>query len=219
MVNHPTFVARNVKDYLRLEEIRLDANPLTTVGRALARGEWNPFRWPWRGALTIASIAVQPPAHPASYTYYSMVPIRFGKWIAKYRARPVGDVSTLQLPVSAMTHSDVMGLALTETLRTHPVAFDFEVQLRTSAQTMPIEDATVEWPETESPYCPVARLVLAPQDISLESVRGCESLSFNVWHGLDAHRPLGGLNRVRRRAYEVSSAWRSTHATITALDR
>jgi len=95
------------------------------------------------------------------------------------------------------------------------VTFDFEVQLRTSEQTMPIEDATVEWPEAESPYCPVARVVLSPQDITLPSVQACESVTFNIWHALVAHQPLGGINRVRRRAYEVSSAWRTSQASVT----
>ena len=35
-----------------------------------------------------------------------------------------------------------------------------------------------------------------------------QNLAFNVWHALAAHRPLGGINRVRRAAYPVSSAWR-----------
>jgi len=214
MVNHPTFVARNVKDYLRLEEARLDSNPLKTVGRAIARGAWNPFRWPWRGALTVAGIAVQAPAHPASYTYYSMVPIRFGNWVAKYRARPAGDVSSLSMGTSVVTHSEAMRLALVETLRTHAATFNVEIQLRTLDQAMPIEDATVGWPEADSPYCPVAKIVLAPQDITLPAVQACENLSFSVWHALAAHQPLGGINRLRRRAYEVSSAWRTSARNV-----
>jgi hypothetical protein len=35
-----------------------------------------------------------------------------------------------------------------------------------------------------------------------------EHLSFSPWHGLVEHEPLGGINRVRRRVYEVISARR-----------
>ena len=41
--------------------------------------------------LAVGRIAGQLPAHPASNTYFSMAPIRFGKYVAKYRAKPAGD--------------------------------------------------------------------------------------------------------------------------------
>ena len=49
------------------------------------------FHWHWREMLTVARIAGQLPAHPASNTYFSMAPIRFGNYVAKYRAKPTGD--------------------------------------------------------------------------------------------------------------------------------
>ena len=42
-----------------------------------------------------------------------------------------------------------------------------------------------------------------------------QNLAFNVWHALAVHRPLGGINRVRRLAYPVSSAWRRQQAGVT----
>lgn len=212
MVNHPTFVVRNVKEYLRLHESRLASGALAAAGSLLTQGEWNPLHWSWQGALAVAAVAVQPAAHPASFTYYSMVPFRFGKWIAKFRVRPAGDISgfSLEMAASVLTQADAMRLALAESLQQRDVAFSVEVQLWTSESTMPIEDATVEWPEAESPYQPVARLVLPRQDIGSASALKIEETTFNVWHGLASHRPLGGINRVRRRAYEVSSIWRLT---------
>jgi hypothetical protein len=107
------------------------------------------------------------------------------------------------------TSSDAMRLALEETLRTEQVMFEFQVQLRTSETTMPIEDATVEWPEQESSYRTVAHLLLPRQNIEfLRMDDAYTNLAFNVWHCLAAHRPLGGINRVRRQVYPVSAAWR-----------
>lgn len=66
---------------------------------------------------------------------------------------------------------------------------------------MPIEDATVEWPERESPYRTVATLCLPPQALSAvpdDSVE--ERRSFTVWNALADHRPLGGIDRSRRLA-------------------
>jgi catalase len=213
MINHPVFFARNVKDYLRLEQVlvQADDSSLATLQGALTGGDWNPLHWHWREMLTVAQIAGQLPAHQASNTYFSMAPIRFGNYVAKYRAKPAGDRhdSYLDLIKRLGSESDAMRLALEETLRTQEVLFEFQVQLRTSEQTMPVEDAGVEWPESESPYRTVAHLLLPRQEIGLLRQQDAyRNLSFNVWHALAAHRPLGGINRVRRWAYPLSSAWR-----------
>ena len=213
MINHPVFFAKNAKDFLRLEQVvvQADDSTLATAHGALTGGDWNPLHWHWREVLTVAQIAGQLPAHPASYTYFSTAPIRFGKYVAKYRAQPAGDRldSYLDLVKRLGSDGDAMRLALEETLRTQELLFEFQVQLRTSEPTMPIEDATVEWPESESPYRTVAHLLLPRQEIALlQKQDAYQNLAFNVWHALRAHRPLGGINRVRRFAYPLSSAWR-----------
>jgi hypothetical protein len=213
MINHPVFFARNVKDYLRLEQVlvQADDSSLATLQEALTGGDWNPLHWHWREMLTVAQIAGQLPAHPASNTYFSMAPIRFGNYVAKYRAKPAGDRhdSYLDLIKRLASESDAMRLALAETLQTQEVLFEVQVQLRTSERTMPVEDAGVEWPESESPYHTVAHLLLPRQEIELLRQQAAyRDLSFNVWHALAAHRPLGGINRVRRWAYPLSAAWR-----------
>ena len=213
MINHPVFFARNVKDFLRVERLLADAKdgPLTTAQEALTGGDWNPLNWHWREMLTVARIIGQLPAHPASNTYFSASPIRFGRYVAKYRAQPAGDRldSYVDLIKRLGTQNDAMRLALEETLRTQEVLFEFQVQLRTSEQSMPIEDPTIEWPENESPYRTVAHLLLPRQQMeSLRHQTDYQTLAFNVWHALAAHRPLGGINRIRRLAYPVSSAWR-----------
>lgn len=213
MINHPVFFARNVKDYLRIEQVLVQANdsPVETIRGALTGGDWNPLHWHWREMLTVARITGQFPAHPASNTYFSMAPIRFGNYVVKYRAKPVGERhdSYLELLQRLGTHADAMRLALEETLREQELLFEFQVQLRTSEKTMPIEDPTIEWPEGESPYRTVAHLLLPRQEIAiLRNQTSYRNLAFNVWHALAAHRPLGGINRVRKHVYAASSAWR-----------
>jgi hypothetical protein len=85
------------------------------------------------------------------------------------------------------------------------------VQLCTDLETMPIEDASVRWPEEQSPFVTVARIVVPPQ-IAWNDERSIEmddGLAFSPWHGLAAHRPLGSINRVRRAAYSASAGARS----------
>jgi catalase len=213
MVNHPVFFAANVKDFLRFERVLAAAKDqkLASVKNALTGGDWNPLHWHWREALTAIQIAGHLPAHPASNTYFSMAPVRFGKYVAKYRAKPAGDLagSFVDLIARLGKQPDALRLMLEETLRSQQVLFEFQVQLRTSAQTMPVEDATVQWPESESPYRTVALLLIPRQEINTAEQKAlCRQLSFNVWHAIADHRPLGGINRLRREVYPISAAWR-----------
>jgi catalase len=213
MVNHPVFFAANVKDFLRFERVLAAAKDqkLASVKNALTGGDWNPLHWHWREALTAIQIAGHLPAHPASNTYFSMAPVRFGKYVAKYRAKPAGDLAGCFVDLIARLgkQPDALRLMLEETLRSQQVLFEFQVQLRTSAQTMPVEDATVQWPESESPYRTVALLLIPRQEINTAEQKAvCRQLSFNVWHAIADHRPLGGINRLRREVYPISAAWR-----------
>lgn len=214
MINHPVFFAKSVKDYLRLQQVlaREEVNSLAKFGEFFTNGDWNPLHWNWMEVITAARIVGKVPLHPASTTYFSMAPFLFGEFVAKYRVRPAGDrnESFPDLVKSLGTKVDAFRLALEETLKKQELLFEFQVQLRNNASSMPVEDPTVEWPENESPFRTVGHLLLPRQEIEpLRHKAEYRDLSFNVWHSLAAHRPLGGINRVRRPVYAVSSAWRA----------
>jgi len=223
MVNHPVFFAGNVKEFLRFEQVLAASKneKLTTATNALTGGDWNPLHWHWREALTALQIAGHLPAHPAGNTYFSMAPIRFGRFVAKYRAKPAGELSgsLVDLVARLGKEPDALRLILEETLRAQQLLFEFQVQLRTSAATMPVEDASVQWPESESPYRTVALLLLPRQELNTEEQKAiCSQLAFNVWHALSDHRPLGGINRLRREAYPISAAWRRSLTAVPKSD-
>jgi hypothetical protein len=97
---------------------------------------------------------------------------------------------------------DYLRAAMVATLAAGAVAFDFMVQVQTDADRMPIEDDGVEWPERLSPFMPVARLHIPAQRFDSEAqLAFVDRLSFNPWHSLAAHRPLGNQNRARREIY------------------
>ena len=75
-----------------------------------------------------------------------------------------------------------------------------------NARLTPIEDCKTEWRERNSPPVRVAR-ILVPSQSATSAARWDfgENLSLNPWHGLQAHRPLGAVNRVRRKVYLESS--------------
>jgi len=75
---------------------------------------------------------------------------------------------------------------------------------------MPVEDASVLWPEELSSHEAVAVLHLPAQDAYSDARRryADDVLSFSPWHALEAHRPLGSIMRSRRAAYPASSDFR-----------
>jgi hypothetical protein len=77
---------------------------------------------------------------------------------------------------------------------------------------MPIEDATVEWKEDDSPWIAVARLRIPPQAVTAPDTAPCEALAFAPWTALVEHRPLGSMNRVRRAIYPALAALRHERA-------
>lgn len=98
---------------------------------------------------------------------------------------------------------------MVKTLNEKDVEFDFLVQVQTDPFRMPIEDASVRWPESLSPFVPAATIRIPKQ--RFDSPAQCEfarRLSINPWHGLKAHRPLGNQNRARLRMYRTLSMFR-----------
>ncbi len=149
--------------------------------------------------------------HLLGETYHSMAALRFGDYIAKISAAPLSD------NVKALTGKDI-GRMEYSTMRDLVVAhfhnegaeYQLRAQLCTGLDRMPVEDAAVLWPEDQSPHQPVATLRIPPQDAwsPARRVYGDDVLSFNPWHGIREHQPLGSIMRVRVAAYERSSRYR-----------
>jgi hypothetical protein len=88
------------------------------------------------------------------------------------------------------------------TLARQDVEFDLMVQVQTDAHLMPIENASVRWPEKLSPFVPVAAVYIPQQRIDTPAHEAfAKVLSLNPWHCLAEHRPLGNQNRARRQMY------------------
>jgi hypothetical protein len=74
---------------------------------------------------------------------------------------------------------------------------------------MPIENAAVFWPPRLSPRIPAATLKIPRQKFdSPEQLAFARVLSYNPWHTLPEHRPLGNQSRVRLRLYKELSTFR-----------
>jgi hypothetical protein len=139
-------------------------------------------------------------ANPLEVQYYSNVPFLLGQDQAvQYSLKPCSPGRT---KIPRRPAENYLRDAMIRTLDAGEWTFDFMVQVQTDPFRMPVENASVKWPESMSPYIPVARLRLPAQRFdSDEQLAFADVLRYNPWHSLAEHKPLGNSNRARRQMY------------------
>jgi hypothetical protein len=201
IVDSPTFIFGAVKDYSALFALRHRLK-----NDALALLAYFPLHP--RQAMNVIKARRHTINSPLLQQYWSMSPFRLGPRAVKFTAKPQ-DANFHSPPLPGPEDAEgFLFQRLANHLKRNDASFDFKVQFQTDPERMPIENAMVEWKESDSPFRKVATVRIPAQDLGsaeMQSFRAsCENLSFNPWHTLAEHRPLGGLNRLRRAAYEVS---------------
>jgi hypothetical protein len=200
MVSPASFVTRNIVENAKLQKwVRAKA----PIGYAIA-----PFD---THLLHLFMQLLYSPVHanPLEIQYYSNVPFLLGDGQAvQYSLKPQSPPRT-RIPVRP--GENYLRDAMLDTVRRGDWSFDFMVQVQTDPHLMPIEDATVKWPEELSPYVPVATLRLHAERFDSDAqLRFADALRFNPWHSLPAHRPLGNSNRARFRMYHELATLRQS---------
>ncbi len=217
MVNGPVFSAPTAKKFAgnaKLLAATTDKAPnLKRLFSAVARGTEKAIEAVGGESATLKALGGHPETHPLGETYFSQVPILYGPYMAKVQAAPVAPALTAlkDAPVDLKDRPDGLRDAVVAHFAAQGGEWELRVQLCTDIDKMPIEDASVEWPEDLSPYVTVARLRVAPQPAWTEerAQRIDEGMQFNPWHALAAHRPLGSVMRVRRDVYAMSKRFRA----------
>jgi len=99
--------------------------------------------------------------------------------------------------------------AMVATLAKRDVEFDILLQVQTDPFRMPIENNGVLWPPKLSRRVPAALLRIPKQRFdSPEQLDFARVLTFNPWHCIAEHRPLGNQSRARKRMYSELSRLR-----------
>lgn len=216
MVNGPAFQAPNVKKFLgsvKLLAPTTDKAPnLKRVFSAVLRGAEKAVEAVGGESVQLKALGGHPETNPLGETYYTQTPILFGRYMAKLSVAPVSpELKALtDAPVDLKDKPDGLREAVVEHFARAGGEWELRVQLCTDIDKMPLEDASVQWPESESPYVAVARLRAQPQAAWSEGLARAvdEGMQFNPWHALAAHRPLGAVNRVRKQVYAMSKRFR-----------
>jgi hypothetical protein len=149
---------------------------------------------------------------PFEAPYFSCVPYLLGEGQAmQYSVWPKSRRRTPIPRLPLRPPDDYLRNAMAATLAREAVDLDIRLQLQTDPYRMPIENNAVLWPVKLSPRVSVATLHLPSQKFdSPAQMDFARKLSYNPWHCIAEHRPLGNQSRARRRMYDTLSRLRHT---------
>jgi hypothetical protein len=90
-----------------------------------------------------------------------MAAIRFGDYIAKINASPAPGSAISRVTGTAIgSEDDALRELVTAFFTANEAEYELRAQLCTNLDQMPIEDASIKWPEELSPHQRLGRLVL-----------------------------------------------------------
>ena len=136
----------------------------------------------------------------ATHEFNTAAPVTFGDGAAKLGLFPVDPA---EFP--ATRGDDYLREDLVARLRAGALRWLLRAQPFVDEKTTPIDDASIEW---QGPWVELGTLTLPTQDP--DSPHGKEiselvnRLSFDPWHAIEAHRPVGAIMRARKAAYAPS---------------
>ncbi|BDA77308.1 hypothetical protein LPTSP3_g02380 [Leptospira kobayashii] len=201
LINHPVLPIGAPDEYLALFEAAFAGKPASYVFG------WNPFGWKLGALSKVRAIRGKKISSPLEIRYWSTTPYALGENRAvKYSVKPCKDTVS-EIPSDA--GENYLRDTLKKQLKESSSCFSFLVQLQKDPKSMPVEDPAVEWDEDESPFIKLAEIQIPKQEFDFKEMDTlCENASFTPWHALPEHRPLGGINRVRKPVYIGISKYR-----------
>ena len=153
--------------------------------------------------LVMQSLFIKTQSSPFEAPYFSCVPYLMGEGQAmQYSVWPKTKKRTPIPRLPLRPPDDYLRQAMVASLAGGDVEFDIRLQMQTDPHRMPLENAGVLWPEKLSPRITVATLRLPRQTFDAPAqMEFAKKLSYNPWHTIAEHRPLGNQSRARKRMY------------------
>jgi hypothetical protein len=204
MINDRVLLVRTLADYAAFMR---DLGEGRSLAWFLGGPSLDPRRWHPREMLLAMRTLKPAPRSPLDVQYHSLAAYALGPDLfVKYSARPC---ASFEGKGGHPSGDDSLRAALKVDLQAGEGCFDLLVQPQVAGKNMPVEDASIEWREADSPFTKVAEVRIPPQEFDTPAQNAfCEALSFTPWHALPAHRPAGALNRARKAVYEGVSRYR-----------
>ncbi|MGZ5022935.1 MAG: catalase family protein, partial [Chthoniobacterales bacterium] len=155
------------------------------------------FTQPHIADAIMQGLFIKTQSSPFEAPYFSCVPYLLGEGQAmQYSVWPKSNKKTPIPNLPFRPPDDYLRDAMVQSLAEGDVEFDIRLQLQTDPFLMPIEHNGVLWPEKLSPRVSVATLRLPKQKVdSRAQMEFAKKLSYNPWHTIAEHRPLGNQSR------------------------
>lgn len=204
MINSRTFFVRTVADYAGFMRVMGDGGRYAWFFGGFSP---DPGRWHLRELYLAIRTLKAAPRSPLDPQYHSLSAYALGPDLfVKYSAKPCEGWTGKG---GKKAGDNFLREALRADLQGGEGCFDLLVQPQVAGKNMPVEDTTIEWQESDSPFVKVARVTVPAQAFDTpEQNAFCEALSFTPWHSLPAHRPAGAMNRLRKAVYQEISRYR-----------
>ena len=213
MTNTPISFARNPVQFIEVGEILLGG-----IGRVVPRLV---TKYGVKEARRILGVFLAPVISFKPWQmneFWSRTSYQFGSTAVRFLVRPAAGSKMLSssqqllgvlrsLNQGGPQKDDYLRENLREALKEGDVSFEFCVQLFVDDRKTPIEEAYIEWKESDSPPVPIATLILPKQDLDLQLQQDMEGMAFNPWNTTD-FTPLGLINLARKDVYDASASHR-----------
>ena len=193
-VSTPTFVTADTKSNAHLQSWSY---------RNAAMFHFANFRDPHILDSVMQLLWTKTQSSPLEGDYFSCVPYLLGEGQAmQYSFRTKLETRTRVPRLPLRPPDNYLRDAMVATLAERDIEFDVLLQVQTDPFKMPIENNGVLWPTRLSPRVPAAVLRIPKQTFdSPEQLAFARKLTYNPWHTIAEHRPLGNQSRARKRMY------------------
>lgn len=201
MTNYPVSHARNAKQFVDFAV--LAQGPRDTFAERLVQrfGESEARRM-----LDNVRHGARIPESLALERFWSRGAILWGSVPVRFELCPAHGASAL---AKKFDGENALRDELAQRLSKGDVVFRLALQQFVDEVRTPIEDAAVPWQEADSAPIDIATLTISRRSLDSEEGRrqaqAVADMAFNPWNAPASFRPLGNLNRVRRRVYGESA--------------
>ena len=190
-------------DIMTLREKHFDSSTPTLLAATAARTD----------AIKQTAPAMLPNTHIIAMDMFTQSAFRFGDYYGHMGLFPTAPAMKSEGIANRTVPSDapptILSDWLVEYFAAHDAVYDFRIQLGTDPVHHPTEDASVVWDERSAPWQTIGSVIFPRQEGVMAPKRRVmweERVRLSPFAGLEKHRPLGGVNRLRRHVYERS--WR-----------
>ena len=203
MTSYPVSHARDAWQFIEIAKIATGPKSLLLPRLVLKLGLAETMR-----VVRNIKTGSKPAESVATLQFWSRAPLLWGKaGPVRYTLKPLAQRTGIQPDAADMQY---LSREFAARLSKGDVSYRLAVQRYLDEKRTPIENGAAEWREKDAPFIEIATLTIPMQDLNTEHAaeagKAVNGLAFNPWNCPEPFRPLGSLNRARKKVYLASAA-------------